>query len=147
MGRSSTPSAVFVQTDPVIVRAVLPLALTVAAADAAPAAGPVLNPLKLCYVSVESSPGTYATEDVLVSGYGFRSSATVDVLVDGELVLTTIVDTSGQLPEHPFSAPVQRAGQRRFAVRVRDTEDRGSTAKQRALVSALRVRLRPRRAR
>jgi hypothetical protein len=122
------------------------LVLAAAGADAPPT-GPALNPLKLCYVSVESEPNMFTTENVMVSGYGFRPGASVDIVVDGVVARNALVDSNGELHQHPVSAPVQHEGQRRFNVKVRDTDDRGWVAERRALVSALAVKVRPRRAR
>jgi hypothetical protein len=138
---------VFVQTDPVLVRAVLPLALAAAAADA-PAAGPVLNPLKLCYVSVESAPGRFTTEAVNVSGYGFTPFGTVDISVDGEVALREIpVDGDGRLDVRQVNAPVERKGQRRFEISVYDDQSPYPAPTRHARVSALAVKVRPKRAR
>jgi hypothetical protein len=131
----------------VLVPAVLSLALAAAAADA-PAPQPALNPLKLCYVSVETAAHTWATERVTASGYGFRPGASVDVTLDNLVVLSNlVVDDTGQLPPHGFDAPVRHHGQRRFTVGAYDREDPSIVATQRALVSALAVRVHPRRAR
>jgi hypothetical protein len=134
------------QTDPVILHTAMSLALAAAGADAPPA-GPALHPLKLCYVSVESEPGMFTTENVMVSGYGFRPDSSVNIAVDGVVVRGALADSDGELAPHPVSAPVQHQGQRPFRVRARDPEVRGYVAKQRALVSALAVKIRPRRAR
>ncbi len=138
------------QTD-VVLRRLTPALAGLSALLVAPAAGapaPSLNPLKLCYVSVETAPGSFTTETVDISGFGWTPHSRVDLSVDGALVLPGVaVDESGVLAPRQASAPVMRRGQRRFTVVATDARSPYWMSIRDAFVSALAVRAKPKRAR
>jgi hypothetical protein len=72
----------------------------------------------------------------------------VNVTIDGEMALTGVpVDERGELAPRRVSAPVRHAGQGRFLLEAYDPQAPDAVARQRAFVSALAVKVRPRRAR
>jgi len=121
-------------------------ALSTAAAPAA--AVPVLDPLKLCYVSIRTAPKTFETETVRVGGSGFTPHALVDVSVDGTVAAAGVpVDATGVLAPGAVKAPAVRRGQRAFTITATERDDASQTVSLQANVTELAVRVRPRRAR
>jgi hypothetical protein len=99
-------------------------------------------------VSVESAPHSFTTESIDVSGYGFTPYSRANISLDGRVVRASVpIDELGQLPLRRIAAPVQESGQRRFVVSAYDANSPYMAPLRRARVSALAVRLRPRRAR
>lgn len=120
----------------------------VLATPASAAAAPVLTPLKLCYVSVQTSPLTFETETMRIGGYGFTPYSIVDVTVDGEVIVSGIqIGDNGQLPVGNLPAPVIALGERPFSVTAAERDDPEQTVTLGALVSELAVRVKPRQAR
>jgi hypothetical protein len=141
---------VFVQTDPLTRLPVTLLASAAAllAAAATARAQPVLDPLKPCYVSVETAPGTYSSEAVQVHGFGFTPKNSLDILIDDEVVLPEVaVDAAGEFVRQSVPAPVVHAGARFFTVTVAEREQPYQTVSVESKVTALAVHVRPARAR
>jgi hypothetical protein len=117
-------------------------------APAAPAtAAPSLAALKPCYVFAGYDPATGAAdaETVAIHATGFRPGATVRVLVDGaEVASGARADAAGEV-RLGLAAPEQQRGERRFTVTVADEADATQAASAEAWVTALAVRVRPRR--
>ncbi len=132
MQRSLTGFAVFMQTERPVV----------------PAPPPALAPLKPCYVSVESAPGTFSSEVLALAGSGFDPGERLSVLIDGAVVLTGLTAAAdGTLPAQTVMAPVQDAGERAFTLALTDADDARVRAIATARVTALAVRVRPKSAR
>jgi hypothetical protein len=109
---------------------------------------PMLDPLKLCYVSVQTAPGVYSTEKFTVRGYDFPPSSQVDLSVDGSVVYHDVsVDSQGVIAPQIVRAPVIRKGQRPFTVTAVDEDATYVLASQTTRVSALAVTVKPPRAR
>jgi hypothetical protein len=122
-------------------------ALVVLAAPATAGAAPVLDPLKPCYVAVQTTMDTYSTESMLIGGHGFSPDSTVDVSVDGEMVLAgQRVDSAGVLPGQLASAPIITDGERPFSVTLTERGAPYNLVTSSSKVSALTVKVRPKRA-
>lgn len=139
-----TIAADAVLRETMLLRLTLPtLALTALAA--APAhAGPILNPVKPCYVA--------ATEDqrepVAIDGWNFTPFATVSVYVDDievQLDPPPQADFDGTL-HGTVAAPYIDGDQRRFTVRVVEQANQDNNAAVSALVTRLMVEQTPERA-
>jgi hypothetical protein len=125
-------------------------AILAAAFAAAPytVATPVLDPLKLCYVTVRTGPDAFVAESVRVAGSGFTPNALVDVSFDDEVVAPGVQITSGGLLPAGFApSPYILDGQRVFQVRVAERGEGAPSIKLESFTSALAVRVTPRRAR
>lgn len=118
--------------------AVTVLVLGVLAVPAA--AAPTLEPLKPCYVS--AGPEDAQREVVLLRAGGFTSNATLDVYVDGVLVLTGQADLVGDM-EARVKAPYQAAGEREFGVTVVERDNPVNNVGALSRVTELDVVLRP----
>jgi hypothetical protein len=118
------------------------------AVGAAPAAGaPSLGPLKPCYVFAGYDPatGTADAETVAIHGAGFRPGASVRVLLDSAEVASGVrADAAGEV-QLGLPAPEQQRGERPFTVTVVDEADPAQAASAGTRVTALAVRVRPRR--
>lgn len=115
---------------------------------AAPAAAaPVLAPLKPCYVTVQTSPETFASEPLTVGGSGFTPGATVTVTV-GEEVRGSglLVGADGMLPTLMTDSPFAIDGERFFTVKAVEDTGAAQMASLEAIASPLAVDVRPRRA-
>jgi hypothetical protein len=122
-------------------------ALAVLAAPATAGAAPVLDPLKACYVAVQTTMDTYTTESMLIGGHGFTPSSSVDVTVDGEMVLPgQRVDSEGVLPGRLVSAPIITDGERPFSVTLTERGKPYNLVTSSSKVSALVVKVKPKRA-
>lgn len=123
-------------------------AVAAALAAAAPASAlPTLEPLKRCYVTVQSNPGTFTTESVVVGGSGFTPNAPVDLSVDGDVVFTTVADSAGLLSTHAFPTPAIRSGERSITVTALEPDRPYQFVSLESKVTALVVHVRPKRAR
>lgn len=107
------------------------------------AAAATLEPLKRCYVSVDA----VTREPLTVRGAGFNPSATVDLAVDGIVVATVRSGPDGTLPPSTATAPYQARDERPFSVRATERDAPASTATASSRVTALSLRVKPRRAR
>jgi hypothetical protein len=129
---------------------VLPLLLTtalLAQTYVVPPAGPLLDPLKLCYVTVKTGPKTYEAESMMIGGSGFTPGAVIDVTIDGELAASGVpAGADGSLPDATLPSPSIRSGERSFRVTATERDDRSRTATARSRVSELAVRVEPKRA-
>jgi hypothetical protein len=116
-------------------------ALVALAALGAPgaAAAATLDPLKPCYVSVD--PET--RENVEIRAAGFSPFSYVDVAIDGVTVQTAQADVDGALPSASVAAPYQEHGERPFTLTVTEQGEPANAAGASALVTALRLRVRP----
>ena len=114
----------------------------------APPPPPVLAPLKPCYVSVESAPDAYTTEGMAVSGTGFDPGERLQIMLDGATVVSGLTAAEdGTLAPQPLNAPVQPAGERAFAITLVREADGVVRATAGSRVTALGVKVRPKRAR
>lgn len=113
----------------------------------APSLAATLAPLKPCYVSVATSPPQL--ELINVAGGGFAPNAKVDIAVDGRPAVSNVpVDAQGNLPAGVRApAPFTPEGDRPFQLVATQQGDPAATASQSSRVSALNVRIKPRRAR
>ena len=112
-----------------------------------PIAMPVLNPLKLCYVSVETSPGTVQSESIVVAGSAFTPNALVDLSLDGDVVVSGAVTTNeGVLPRGLVASPEIRSGQRVFRLEAVERDNPDVSIGLESFTAALRVRVTPQRA-
>lgn len=122
--------------------------LSMAAAAQAQVSQPVLDPLKLCYVTVQTGPESFEAESVRVAGRGFTPNAVVDVAIDDEVVVSgAAVTADGTLPAGFVASPPTRDGQRVFRLTATERGEAGGSIALESLTSALSVRVTPRRAR
>ena len=118
--------------------------LAASLAAAAPAAAePTLAPLKPCYVAAVSEEQE-RSETISLTGTGFTPGATIDIALDGNAAGRTTAASDGALV-YGLDAPLQRSGEREFTVTA--TEAGLAPASVTSRVSALSVRVRPRKAR
>jgi hypothetical protein len=110
-----------------------------AAPQAAQAA--VLAPLAPCYRSVNES----SRENVAVQASGFTPGAAVDVYIDGVQVQSGVLALPDGTVSGSVDAPYQGFGQRPFTLTVTEHDARANTASATSLVTALDMRLKPRR--
>ncbi|MEJ7892647.1 MAG: hypothetical protein WKF94_08400 [Solirubrobacteraceae bacterium] len=127
------------------------LAPTIAAALAAapyPVSTPVLDPLKLCYVTVQTGPETFETESVRVAGSRFTPNSVVDVKVNDKVVVSgALVDGGGNLPAGFVASPPVLNGERPFTLTATERGEGGASIALESLASTLSVRVKPQRAR
>jgi len=110
-----------------------------AAPQAAQAA--VLAPLAPCYRSVNEA----SRENVGVQASGFTPGADIDVYIDGVLIQAGVRALPDGTVSGSVDAPYQGFGQRPFTLTVTERETPGNTASATSLVTALDMRLKPRR--
>jgi hypothetical protein len=110
-----------------------------AAPQAAQAA--VLAPLAPCYRSVTEA----SRENVAVQASGFTPGAAVDVFLDGVQVQSGVLALPDGTVSGSVDAPYQGFGQRQFTLTVTERETPANTASATSLVTALDMRLKPRR--
>ena len=111
-------------------------------------AAPVLDPLKPCYVTVQTGSGAYETESFALGGGGFTPGALVDVAVDGAPAVSGLrAGDDGRIPSGTLASPAILAGQRRFTVTAAERSDPSRAASAHSRVAELAVRVTPRRAR
>lgn len=125
------------------------LTVLAAACPAAATAAPTLAPLKGCYVSVDIDPATgqAITENVAVGGRGFTPNSLVDVSIDGVVTVSGAqVDAAGNLPGF-VKAPYVKTGERNFSITITEQGNPAQTVTATSKVTALRVDVRPTRAR
>jgi hypothetical protein len=118
---------------PVLVAAIAALVLPQTARAA------VLQPLKPCYVSVDSE----TRESVTVAGSGFTPGALVDVSVDGKVEPQPATVRPDGTIRGSVAAPVRRRGQRPFTLTVAERGRPANTVQATSLVTALAVRMVP----
>jgi hypothetical protein len=124
-------------------RLLAPAAALAVAACPADAVAAALAPLKPCYVSVDRDE----REPVPVEASGFTPRSRVDVAVDGAIEYAGVqVDDAGAVSGR-VRAPHQVRGERPFTITVTEQGNPANAVSATAMVTALRVRLRPRRAR
>ena len=109
--------------------------------DAARAA--TVDPLGPCYRSVDLE----TRETVPVRASGFTPGERVNVFVDGQIAQENVVVLEGGQVEGGVPAPYQASGERGFTVTVTEVEQPSNTASASSRVTALALRLKPRRAR
>jgi hypothetical protein len=119
----------------------LPLAALLLPA-AAQAQAPVLQPLKPCYVSVDPA----VRESVEVDASGFDPGSFVDVAIDGENVDSGVPVTVDGRISGSVQGPFQANGQRPFTLTVTEETDPSKTVSVQSKVTALSLRVRPKRA-
>jgi hypothetical protein len=112
---------------------------------AAPAAAAEMAPLKPCYVSAGAEETE--REAVVVDAAGFAPNTTVEVLVDGAVVLRDVPTDAVGDALATVAAPYQERGEREFSVTVREPLNPASAVSATSRVTALSVELRPREAR
>jgi hypothetical protein len=109
--------------------------------DAARAATVV--PLGPCYRSVDAD----TRETVPVRADGFTPGERVNVYIDGRVVQENIVVLQDGQVEGGVPAPYQPAGERPFTLTVTEVDQPSNTASASSRVTALALRLKPKRAR
>ena len=116
-------------------------AAALACVPAAPAAaqGAVLQPLKACYVSVDSD----VRERMAVAGSGFTPGAVVELSVNGRPAGGGVADDTGSLGPIPVKAPYRPSGVREFTLTAAERDNPANTVELTSKVAALRVRPRP----
>jgi hypothetical protein len=115
----------------------------VLAIQAAPAAAAAIDPLKPCYVSAGKQE--QRRETVVVRGTGFTAGSAIDIAVDGVVQVGGLADPVGEFSAE-VKAPHQARGQRPFTVTVAERGNPANVATATSNVTALQVRVRPRRA-
>ena len=123
---------------------VLSTILAAGAALLAPqaAAAATIQPLGPCYRSVDAD----TRETVPVKASGFTPGERVNVFLDGRVVQENVtVLPSGEI-QGGVSAPYQATGERPFTLTVTEVEQPSNTASTSSRVTALALRLKPRRA-
>jgi hypothetical protein len=116
----------------------------VAGLTAAPAAqAAVLAPLAPCYRSVDE----FARENVGIQASGFTPGASVDVFIDGVSVQSGVQALPDGTVAGSVDAPYQGFGERAFTLTLTEREKPDNTVSATSQVTALDMRLRPRRAR
>jgi hypothetical protein len=121
-------------------RTLIGLALLAGLAAPQAAQAAVLAPLAPCYRSVNEA----SRENVAVRASGFTPGANVDVSIDGVHVQRVEVLPDGTV-SGSVNAPYQGFGQRPFTLTVTEHDTPGNTASATSLVTALDMRLKPRR--
>ena len=123
---------------------VLTTILTAAAVLLVPQAAEAatLEPLGACYRSVDAD----TRETVPVRASGFTPGERVNVFVDGQIVRENVVVLPDGRIEGGVPAPYQPRGERGFTVTVTEVEQPSNTASASSRVTALALRLKPRRA-
>ncbi len=122
--------------------------LAALSAAAYPVSTPSLDPLKLCYVTVQTGMDAYETESVRVAGRSFTPGSTVDISVDDEVAVSGVpIGPDGILPEGYVSSPYILRGDRVFSLTAAERGRDGRSVTLESLVSPLVVRATPKRAR
>ena len=123
---------------------VLSTILAAGAALLAPqaAAAASLEPLGPCYRSVDAE----RRETVPVKGSGFTPGERVNVSIDGTVVQENVTVLPEGRIEGGVSAPYQASGERPFTLTVTQVGQPSNTASTSSRVTALALRLKPRRA-
>jgi hypothetical protein len=103
----------------------------------------VLAPLAPCYRSVDE----FSRENVLVQASGFTPGANVDVFIDGVPVQRGVEVLQDGTVSGQVDAPYQGFGERTFTLTATERETPTNTASTTSRVTALDMRLRPRRTR
>ncbi|MGH2949351.1 MAG: hypothetical protein ACRDPC_24365, partial [Solirubrobacteraceae bacterium] len=99
--------------------------------------------IKPCYVSAGKEPREL--EDIVVEGDGFAQLSTVEVLIDGVVVATAPTGSIGEF-RGEIDAPYQRRDERPFTLTVQNQGDPASAVSLASRVTALTVRLHPKKA-
>jgi hypothetical protein len=121
-----------------------PIAIAAAAALAAPQAAqaaPMLAPLAPCYRSVDLAE----REPIQIQASGFTPGADVDVLLDGAAITTVKALDQGEVMGS-LDAPYQARGERPFTLTLAEHGSVTNTVSAASRVSALALRLKPKRA-
>ena len=122
-------------------RTLIGLALVAGLAAPQAAQAAVLAPLAACYRSVDET----SRENVAVQASGFTPGANIDVYIDGVRVQSGVLALPDGTVSGSVDAPYQGFGQRQFTLTVIERETPGNTASATSLVTALDMRLKPRR--
>jgi hypothetical protein len=119
------------------------IAVAALAGAAAPGAAQAaeLAPLAGCYRSVDE----FARENVGIQASGFTPGSNVDVYIDGVAVQTGVQALPDGTLSGSVDAPYQGFGERVFTLTVTERERPDNTASATSRVTALDMRLRPRR--
>ena len=102
-----------------------------------------LESLGACYRSVDLN----TRETVPVRGSGFTPGERVNVFIDGQIVQENVVVLPDGQIEGGVLAPYQPTGERPFTLTVTEVDQPSNTAAASSRVTALALRLKPRRAR
>jgi hypothetical protein len=123
---------------------VLSTLLAAGAALLAPqaAAAATIQPLAPCYRSVDAD----TRETVPVKASGFTPGERVNVYLDGRLAQENVTVLPDGEIEGGVSAPYQATGERPFTLTVTEVDQPSNTASTSSRVTALALRLKPRRA-
>ena len=123
----------------------LPIAIAAGAVAAAPqaaqAAVTLTTPLAPCYRSVDA----VEREPVQIAAGGFTPGADVEVMLDGVVEVTVSSDEQGRVIGS-LDAPYQRRGERDFMLTLAEKGNADNTLSATSRVTALALRLKPRRA-
>jgi hypothetical protein len=118
-------------------------------AAAAAAQGPVIEPLKPCYVTAGTAKNPQG-EGVVIRAAGFTANSTVDLTVNGAPLDGSTglqVGETGQLTLDPFPAPFVRRGSEDFTVTLVEAGNPANTVAATAKSTRLTVNVKPKRAR
>lgn len=123
---------------------VLTIILAASAGLLAPAAARAadIEPLGPCYRSVNSD----TRENVPVRASGFTPGEHVNVYIDGAIAKQDVIVLPDGRIEGTVPAPYQASGERLFTLTVTEVEKPGNTASTTSEVTALSLRLKPKRA-
>lgn len=134
----------FYRTTTLAVMRLAPIAviagLVAAATPGSAAAAVTLDPIKPCYVAVNSQ----RSEQVVLGGTGFTPGALVDIAIDGEPAGTVQADANGALAPRGVPAPFVRRGARAFRITAIERGNPANGMELQSLVVALSMQLTPR---
>jgi hypothetical protein len=118
--------------------------IAVAAALLAPQAAQAatIEPLKPCYRSVDAT----SRENVRVQAGGFTPGAKADVSIDGAVLADDVTVLADGTVSGEVTAPYQESGERPFTLTVTETDRPSNTVSAASRVTALAMRLKPRKA-
>ncbi len=118
--------------------------IAIAAALIAPQAAPAatIAPLKACYRSVDQN----TRENVRVQAEGFTPGSTIDVAIDGAIVRSDVTALPDGSVLGDVTAPYRARGERPFSISVTERDRPATTVTATSRVTALALRLKPRKA-
>jgi hypothetical protein len=118
--------------------------IAIAAALAAPQAAQAatIQPLKPCYRSVDET----TRENVHVEAEGFTPGAAIDLFIDGAAVDMPVFALANGRVSGDVTAPYRASGERAFTLTLTETERPSNTVSTASRVTALAMRLKPRKA-
>jgi hypothetical protein len=136
--RSFAPRAVFGAD----VRRILLVAVAAALLAPQAAQAATIAALKPCYRSVDAA----TRESVHVQADGFTPGSEIDVSIDGVVVADNVAALADGSVVGDVSAPYRASGERPFTLTVAETERPANTVSTTSRVTALAMRLKPRKA-